>query len=85
MPQISEFWRDAILGGLILGAVIVDVVINDRFRRRLRLRRQGGPRPTAGSPVPMAGSPVPPRRPALPPAGAAGGPATGSNLGAGDA
>lgn len=41
VPEISEFWRDAILGALILAAVIVDVVVNDRFRRR---RRRSGSR-----------------------------------------
>ena len=40
VPQISEFWQDAILGGLILGAVVIDVIVNDRFRRRLRQRRR---------------------------------------------
>jgi rhamnose transport system permease protein len=34
VPQVSEFWRDAILGGLILVAVVADVVIGRRFRRR---------------------------------------------------
>jgi hypothetical protein len=31
---VSEFWRNAILGALILAAVIADVVIGRRFRRR---------------------------------------------------
>jgi hypothetical protein len=34
VPQVSEFWRNAILGALILAAVIADVVIGRRFRRR---------------------------------------------------
>jgi len=34
VPQVSEFWRDAILGGLILAAVVADVVIGQRFQRR---------------------------------------------------
>jgi rhamnose transport system permease protein len=34
VPQVSEFWRDAILGLLILLAVIGDVFIRTRFRRR---------------------------------------------------
>jgi rhamnose transport system permease protein len=33
VPQVSEFWRDAILGALILLAVIADVAIRRRFRR----------------------------------------------------
>jgi rhamnose transport system permease protein len=32
--QVSEFWRNAILGLLILIAVIGDVAIGRRFRRR---------------------------------------------------
>jgi len=35
VPQVSEFWRDAILGVLIIGAVILDVVVNKRYRRRV--------------------------------------------------
>ena len=34
VDQVSEFWRDAILGGLILAAVIADVVVGKRLRRR---------------------------------------------------
>jgi rhamnose transport system permease protein len=34
VEQVSEFWRDAILGVLILLAVIGDAVIRTRFRRR---------------------------------------------------
>jgi rhamnose transport system permease protein len=34
VPQVSEFWRNAILGGLILLAVVADAVIGRRFRRR---------------------------------------------------
>jgi rhamnose transport system permease protein len=34
VPQVSEFWRDAVLGVLILFAVTADVVLNRRFRRR---------------------------------------------------
>jgi hypothetical protein len=34
VEQVSEFWRNAILGALILLAVIGDVVIGERFRRR---------------------------------------------------
>jgi rhamnose transport system permease protein len=39
VEQISEFWRDAILGGLILSAVVADVLIT----RRLRATRRGVP------------------------------------------
>jgi rhamnose transport system permease protein len=34
VPQVTEFWRNAILGALILAAVIADVVIGRRFHRR---------------------------------------------------
>ena len=34
VEQVSEFWRNAILGVLILAAVIADVMIGSRFRRR---------------------------------------------------
>ena len=34
VPQVSEFWRDAVLGALILAAIILDLVVNKRFRRR---------------------------------------------------
>lgn len=35
VPQVSEFWRDAALGILILGAVILDASLQKRFTRRL--------------------------------------------------
>lgn len=35
VPQVSEFWRDAILGILILGAVILDAALQKRFTQRL--------------------------------------------------
>jgi rhamnose transport system permease protein len=35
VPQVSEFWRDAALGILILGAVILDAALQRRFARRL--------------------------------------------------
>jgi rhamnose transport system permease protein len=34
VPQVSEFWRNAILGALILLAVVADAAIGRRFRRR---------------------------------------------------
>jgi rhamnose transport system permease protein len=34
VPEVSEFWRNAILGALILLAVIADTAIGRRFRRR---------------------------------------------------
>jgi rhamnose transport system permease protein len=35
VPEVSEFWRDAALGILILGAVILDATLQRRFTRRL--------------------------------------------------
>lgn len=34
VPEVSEFWRDAVLGGLILAAIALDVVVNKRYHRR---------------------------------------------------
>jgi rhamnose transport system permease protein len=34
VAQVSEFWRNAILGALILAAVVADAAIGRRFRRR---------------------------------------------------
>ena len=34
VPEVSEFWRDAFLGILILAAVILDTVLRNRFNRR---------------------------------------------------
>jgi hypothetical protein len=36
VPQVSEFWRDALLGILILGAVLLDFALQQRFARRWR-------------------------------------------------
>jgi rhamnose transport system permease protein len=48
VPQVSEFWRDAILGALILVAVTVDFVVGRRLGRIWSL--QSRRRPTAGVP-----------------------------------
>ncbi len=34
VPEVSEFWRDAFLGVLILGAVILDITLRNAFNRR---------------------------------------------------
>jgi rhamnose transport system permease protein len=34
VPEVSEFWRDAFLGILILAAVILDALLRNRFNRR---------------------------------------------------
>lgn len=34
VPQVSEFWRDAFLGVLILAAVVLDATLHKRFTRR---------------------------------------------------
>jgi rhamnose transport system permease protein len=34
VPEVSEFWRDAFLGVLVLGAVIIDTTLRNRFTKR---------------------------------------------------
>lgn len=34
VPEVSEFWRDAFLGVLILGAVVLDTTLQRRFTKR---------------------------------------------------
>ena len=65
VEQVSEFWRDAILGVLILLAVIGDAVIRTRFRRR----QSAEIRPQTKLPDPSAAVEEPP----TPVAAAAGG------------
>ena len=48
MEQVSEFWRDGILGALILIAVAIDFAIGRRLRRRWAA--QARRRPSAGVP-----------------------------------
>jgi rhamnose transport system permease protein len=51
VPEVSEFWRDAILGALILLAVTADVVVVRRIRRLGTSQARGSP--TAGVPPGM--------------------------------
>ena len=53
VPGLSEFWRDAVLGTLILTAVAVDFLLGKRIGR-LSSRARG--RPTAGVPPPTQGA-----------------------------
>ena len=48
VPEVSEFWRDAILGGLILLAVTIDFTVGQRLRKLWALRARR--RPTSGAP-----------------------------------
>ena len=41
VPEVSEFWRDAALGVLILAAVILDATLQRRFTRRLTREVRG--------------------------------------------
>ena len=52
VPGLSEFWRDAVLGALILTAVAVDFLLGRRLGR-LASRARG--RPAAGVPPPTQG------------------------------
>ncbi len=52
VPGLSEFWRDAVLGTLILTAVAVDFLLGKRLGR-LSTRARG--RPTGGVPPPEQG------------------------------
>ena len=53
VPGLSEFWRDAVLGTLILTAVAVDFLLGKRLGR-LSTRARG--RPAAGVPPPGQGA-----------------------------
>jgi rhamnose transport system permease protein len=53
VPGLSEFWRDAVLGALILTAVSVDFLLGKRIGR-LTARARG--RPAAGVPPPAQGA-----------------------------
>ena len=44
VEQISEFWRDAILGALILLAVMLDVTVGRRLRASARTEALADPR-----------------------------------------
>ena len=57
VPEVSEFWRDAALGILILGAVILDATLQKRFTRRLT-REIGGPDQAGGPTAQVAMSRV---------------------------
>lgn len=50
VPEVSEFWRDAVLGILILAAVILDATLQKRFTRRLT-RQIRGPDVAGDSPA----------------------------------
>ena len=64
VPQVTEFWRNAILGALILAAVVADVVIGRRFRRRWSAEARPHTKVEDGS----ARGPDEPEAPALTPA-----------------
>lgn len=45
VPQVSEFWRDALLGILVLGAVIADGLLGHRITRRAAEAAAARPEP----------------------------------------
>lgn len=53
VPEVSEFWRDAALGILILGAVVLDSGLQRRFTRRwsAEARRAAEPARVIGDPL----------------------------------
>ena len=56
VEQISEFWRDAILGALIVLAVLLDVALGRRLRARAReeiVSEAGGEPRTSSSAIPQ--------------------------------
>ena len=58
VPEVSEFWRDAFLGILILGAVILDITLQKRFNRRWSAearRAMEGSTPTGAGMARIAG------------------------------
>lgn len=53
VPEVSEFWRDAFLGVLILGAVVLDTTLQRRFTKRWSAEaRQTSSGPASGSASP---------------------------------
>ena len=65
VPEISEFVRDAVLGLLILLAVVLDGLLSRRFVRRRTILRPSGAAPPAGPGIdadtgPETGSPTRP-------------------------
>jgi rhamnose transport system permease protein len=56
VPEVSEFWRDAALGILILFAVILDATLHRRFTRRLS-REATRSRQSEIAPVPVTAAP----------------------------
>jgi rhamnose transport system permease protein len=53
VPEVNEFWRDAFLGVLILGAVVLDTSLQRRFTKRWSAQA----RQTSGDPAPGSASP----------------------------
>lgn len=54
VPEVSEFWRDALLGILILGAVILDITLQKRFNRRWSAQARKAMETSSPSAVGMA-------------------------------
>lgn len=51
VPEVSEFWRDALLGALVLMAVVIDAAFNERVSRRRAIVRRRGVEPVGSAPT----------------------------------
>ena len=58
VPEVSEFWRDAFLGLLILGAVVLDTTLQRRFTKRwsAEARQSSGEHASGDQPSKLEGS-----------------------------
>ena len=56
VPEVSEFWRDAALGILIMAAVILDATLQRRFTRRLTRQIRGPDTADRGPELTMRGA-----------------------------
>lgn len=58
VPEVSEFWREAVLGLLILLAVVFDGLLSRRFKRRALLGSRSPARDPAPAPATASSAPA---------------------------